>query len=98
MPVPLLIISDAPTAGTGLSRITKDLATRIAVHMPDVFRVATLGYGGPYSRHLPFQQYEMRMEDWNIHNLPEVWEDHAGAEKGIIFTVWDLSRLLWLSR
>jgi glycosyltransferase involved in cell wall biosynthesis len=97
-PRPLLIISDAPTAGTGLSRITRDLAVRIATNLPDVFRVATLGYGGPYSSKLPFHQYAIEMRDWVIFNLPEVWRDFAGNEKGILLTIWDPSRLLWLSR
>jgi len=97
MPTPLLIISDAPTSGTGLGRITRDLATRIAQHLPE-FRVATLGYGGPYSRKLPFQQYNMEMSNWVIFNLPEVWEDFAGEENGIVMTIWDPSRLLWFSR
>jgi glycosyltransferase involved in cell wall biosynthesis len=98
MPVPLLIISDAPTSGTGLGRITRDLATRIATHIPDVFRVGTMGYGGPYSRALPFPQYNMDMKDWVLFNLPEVWQDFAGIEQGIVMTIWDASRLLWFSR
>jgi len=96
MPTPLLIISDAPTSGTGLGRVTKDLATRIAEHLPEV-RVATLGYGGPYSSKLPFHQYQMEMSEWVIHNLPEVWSDLAGEQKGIVMTVWDSSRLLWFA-
>lgn len=96
-PTPLLIISDAPTAGTGLSRITRDLATRIHAHLPE-FRVGTLGYGGPYSRALGFPQYSMTMNNWVIYNLPEVWEDFSGSEKGIILVIWDPSRTLWLNR
>ena len=60
--------------------------------------MATLGYGGPYSRKLPFQQYVMEMQNWVIFNLPEVWEDFAGEENGIVMTIWDASRLLWFSR
>lgn len=97
MPVPLLIISDAVTAGTGLARITKDLATRIAANLPE-FRVGTCGYGGAYSRHLPFPQYEVPTKDWVIHDLPQVWQDFAGDEKGIVLSIWDATRLLWLSQ
>lgn len=97
MPTPILIISDAPTSGTGLGRITKDLATRIALHLPE-FRVATLGYGGPYSRALPFHQYQLEMDNWQILNLPEVWQDFVGEERGIAMTIWDASRLLWFAR
>jgi glycosyltransferase involved in cell wall biosynthesis len=97
VPTPILILSDAPTSGTGLGRIVKDLATRIAANLPE-FRVATLGYGGPFRRSLPFPQYQMDMKDWVVFNLPEVWEDFAGAEKGIIFSVWDATRMMWFSR
>lgn len=98
MPIPLLIISDAPTSGTGLGRITKDLATRIHANLSDIYRVGTLGYGGPFSRSLGFPQYSIDMKDWVILNLPEVWEDFAGEEKGIVMTIWDASRLGWFSR
>ena len=98
MPTPLLILSDAPTAGSGLGRITKDLATRIHANLSDMYRVGTIGYGGPYSRALGFPQYSMDMKDWVIGNLPEVWFDFAGEEKGIILTIWDASRMLWFSR
>ena len=98
MSTPLLILSDSPTSGTGLGRITRDLATRIAQHMPDVYRVATAGYGGDYSRALPFAQYHIDFKDWVVYNLPEIWSDFAGDEQGIIFTIWDASRLLWFAR
>ncbi len=97
MAVPILILSDAPTAGTGLGRITRDLATRIHAHLPE-FEVATLGYGGPQQRSLGFPQYHMEMRDWVVHNLPEVWEDFAGQRKGAILSIWDGSRLLWFAR
>src|SRR5271154_1092229 len=98
MPVPLLLLSDAPTANTGLARITKDLATRIRANMSDVFEVGTLGYGGPYSRALDLPQYSMDMSEWMVCNLPEVWKDFAGTRKGILMSVWDASRLQWLTR
>ena len=89
MPTPLLILSDAPTAGTGLGRITRDIAKRIRADLSDVFEVATLGYGGSYSRSLDFPQYSMEMKDWRVFNLPEVWRDFAGSRKGILMTIWD---------
>lgn len=97
MPTPLLILSDAPTSGTGLGRITRDLATRIHAHLPE-FRVGTLGCYGAYSRHLPFPQYVIEMDDWVVGNLPEVWKDFSFGEKGILLTIWDGSRLGWLAR
>jgi glycosyltransferase involved in cell wall biosynthesis len=92
-----MILSDAPSAPTGLGRITRDLATRIAA-MPE-FRVATLGYGSTGSKHLPFQQYFIyQMQDWVVGCLPEAWADFAGDEKGILLVIWDASRLLWLAQ
>lgn len=98
-PIPLLLLSDAPTSGTGLGRITNDLATRIAEHMADTFRVATVGYGGVVSRHLPYHQYILEEhKDFVCLSLPEIWEDWAGNEKGIVMSIWDLSRLGWLAQ
>ena len=96
-PVPILFMSDAVTSGTGLGRITRDLATRLHAHCPE-FRVGTYGYGGEYSRALEFPQYQMVMDNWHCYNLPDVWRDFAGTERGILFVIWDASRLLWLSR
>lgn len=98
-PIPLLLLSDAPSCSSGLGRIARELATRIHTHLSDVFRVGVLGYGGPGSRKFGFQQYVIEgMSDWVIPTLPEVWEDFAGEERGIIFSIWDASRLLWFSQ
>ncbi len=98
-PFPLLILSDAPSASSGLGRITKDLATRLHEHMGDVCRVATLGYGGPGSQRLGFSQYVIEgMNDWVVPTLPQVWEDFAGQEIGAILTIWDASRLTWFAQ
>lgn len=96
MPIPLMILSDAPSARTGLARITRDLATRIATDCPE-FRVATLGYGGTGSVKLPFPQYHIHsVNDWHVHELPIAWHDFAGDEKGILLCIWDVTRLAWL--
>lgn len=98
-PIPLLIISDAITGPTGLGRIARDLAVRIHSHLPDQFRVATLGCGGISSQRFGFPQYVIEgIDDWLIPTLPEVWHDFAGQEKGIIFTIWDASRLAWFAQ
>ena len=98
-PRPLLILSDSPSSTTGLGRICRDLATRIAAHLPDVFRVGTLGYGGPGSRSLPFPQYHIHsIDNWLVPELPSVWDDFAGDERGVLLTIWDPSRLRWLTQ
>ena len=98
-PFPLLILSDAPSASSGLGRICRDLATRIHERMSDVCKVATLGYGGPGSCKLGFQQYTIEgMSDWVVPTLPEVWKDFAGEEKGAVLSIWDASRLAWYAQ
>lgn len=95
----MLIISDSVSATSGLGRITRDLAIRIREHLSDVYRVGTFGLGGSGSRKFDFPQYHVEgSENWVLPTLPEVWEDFAGDEKGIVFCIWDASRLGWFSQ
>lgn len=96
MPTPILLLSDAPDSGTGLGRIAKDLAALLST-MPE-FRVGTLGRGGHGSRKLPWIQYtfDERLQ-WGEEILPAIWKDFAGDGDGVIFTIWDASRLSWFS-
>ncbi len=99
MTVPLLIIGDAPSATSGLGRISKELAKRIALHLPDLYDVATYGYGGNGDRSLPFFQYPIEsMKDWYLPSLQDVWENFADGRRGAILFIWDLSRTLWFAR
>lgn len=99
MKTPILIIGDAPSATSGLGRITRDLALRINTHMADVFEVATYGYGGLGDRSLGFQQYNIEgMTNWFMPTLRQVWENFAGTRKGVVLTIFDASRLLWFAR
>ena len=99
MKTPLLIISDAPSASSGLGRICRDLALGVYHNLSDIYDVGTLGYGGNGDRALPFPQYNIEgMKDWFIPTIKDVWENFAGSRKGIVMTIWDASRLLWLSR
>jgi glycosyltransferase involved in cell wall biosynthesis len=97
---PVLLIGDSPSCPSGLGRILREIAIRADAHLRDKCRVASLGCGGPGSRQLHFQQYAAEGVDDNfvIKNLPEVWDDWAGDEPGVILCVWDVSRLGWLSR
>jgi glycosyltransferase involved in cell wall biosynthesis len=99
--IPLMIFGDAPTSGTGLGRITRDLAVRIHENLSNTFRVATFGTAGSHSSALPFAQYQMLDAERNYYipsRFPEVWHDFGGDEPGILMTIWDASRLLWLTR
>lgn len=94
--VPILFYSDSPELHTGLARITKDLAI-LTSGLPE-FRVGTYGRGGSGSTQLPFAQYHFHAsEQWGEERLPEVWADFSGGDTGIIFTIWDPSRLTWFA-
>jgi glycosyltransferase involved in cell wall biosynthesis len=96
---PILILSDAPSCSSGLGRACRDVATGITQKVGDVYRVATFGYGGPGSVHLPFFQYHIEdMNNWVTPTLPKVWEDWSQGEDGILLTIWDPSRVGWLAQ
>jgi glycosyltransferase involved in cell wall biosynthesis len=97
--IPAIIVSDAPTAGTGFGRITADITSRAAASLSDVYEIATLGYGGINSRHLPCHHYTAEgMSGWIIPTLPEIWRDWAGDERGVVMFISDPARLQWFSR
>jgi glycosyltransferase involved in cell wall biosynthesis len=101
-PAPILILGDAPERVGGLSRITKDIAGQLS--RSPRFRVATLGREASSSRRLPFQQYAIHQRvgvpnsEWGLADLRRVWEDWAGKERGVVMTIYDPTRTLWLSR
>lgn len=95
---PLLIISDAVSAQTGLARIARDLSTRVHKNLSDVYRLATFGFGAPGDCTLGFPQYTAEgVDEFVLPQLPDVWQNFAGVEKGIVMFVWDPSRLGWFS-
>jgi len=95
-PTPLLIISDAPEMQGGLSRICRDVAANIS--QSPLYRVATLSRGCRGSRKLPWQQYTIREHipgnAWGEADLPWVWQDFAGRERGVVMTIYDPTRCL----
>ena len=93
---PILLMGDDPSATSGLARILRDLATLLS-SMPE-FRVATLGHSGTGSSRLPWTQYHMQPQEMGELSLPQVWEEHSKGDVGVIFPVWDATRLLWLAR
>lgn len=99
MKTPLLIISDAPSAPSGLGRICRDIASGVAHNLSDMYDVATLGYAGVGDQRLPFFQYPIEgMHDWFLPTLKDVWDNFARGRKGAVLTIWDASRLLWFAR
>ena len=97
-PTPILFLGDAPERPGGLSRILRDLAT-LTSRLPQ-FRVGTLGRGARGSRQLPFVQYgyDELTGQWGELYLEQVWRDFAGDERGVVFTIWDASRLHWFAQ
>jgi glycosyltransferase involved in cell wall biosynthesis len=94
---PLLLISDSVSAPTGFGRIARDLAIGIHKNLSDIYRLATFGFGAPMDCSLCFPQITAENTDeFILPTLPEAWNGFAGNEKGIIFTIWDASRLGWL--
>ena len=98
MPKPLLLLSDSITGPTGLGRITRELAVRIHERMADVCRVGVCGLGATTSRKFPFAQYPIQTDkNWVINELPQVWNDFAGDERGVILAIWNASWLPWMA-
>ncbi len=96
MQTPILFYGDSADLQTGLARIGRDLAVHCST-LPE-FRVGYLGRGGTGSRQLPFVQYNFpESSQWGEMQIARVWSDFAGEERGVIFSVWDASRLGWFS-
>lgn len=95
--IPCLFLGDSPNGTSGLGRIMRDLASR-AASLPE-FRVGVMGRGiNSGTRHLPFVSYPFDpRENFGENLLQSVWQDFAGNERGIVFTVWDATRLAWLA-
>ncbi len=92
---PILFLGDNPAMQGGLSRIGRDIATVVS-RMPE-FRVGFLGRGGLPTTRLEFMQYTYpEFGGWGEEWLQDAWTDFARGEEGIVFTIWDPSRLLWL--
>ena len=95
-PIPILVLGDGPDSKTGLGRIGHDLAWLLS-SMPE-FRVGYLGRQAFGRVKFPWQQYSFSAsEQWGESRIEEAWNDLAQGARGIIFTVWDATRLLWFA-
>jgi len=93
---PILFLGDSPDLRTGLGRIGRDLAS-LCASLPE-FRVGYLGRGGMGSRQLPFVQYNFpETAQWGEQHIEQAWNDFAGNDTGVIFSIWDVSRLGWFA-
>ena len=95
---PFVFLGDSPSGNTGLGRILRDVAIRTQEEFCDVLDVAVIGGGTPPDPALGLKQYPMMtVKDWCVHDLPYAWKSHAGDREGTIFSIWDVSRLLWMA-
>lgn len=98
-PVPILIVGDGPPDNvlqTGLGRVTHDLAWLLS-GMPE-FQVGYLGRCAFGRARYPWTSYSFGPhEQWGEGRIQEAWRDLSQGHRGIIFTVWDASRLLWFA-
>lgn len=95
---PLLFVSDAITSASGFGRIIRELGICIHENLSDVYRLGTAGYGGNTSRKFPWQQYVIsNLQNWAMPELPSIYSDFAGNEKGIIVLAWNASWLWWMA-
>jgi glycosyltransferase involved in cell wall biosynthesis len=92
--IPILFLGDGADSHTGLGRIGHDLAWLVS-SMPE-FRVGYLGRQAFGRAKFPWTQYSFSAaEQWGEERLEEAWQDLSQGQRGIIFTLWDASRLLW---
>lgn len=91
------MLSDSPAGHTGLGRITRELAAHIHEDMPEI-DLGVAGMGGIWSRNLPYPLYPFSLRTgWQIEELPQIWDNFAGKERGIIFSIWNVSWAGWLA-
>ncbi len=96
-PIPILVLSDGPEQLTGLARVGRDIAGLLAT-MPE-FRVGYLGRASVGRLKFPWTTYSYpESAGWGEQYLASVWSDFSGGERGIVWSNWDASRMLWLAR
>jgi glycosyltransferase involved in cell wall biosynthesis len=96
-PIPFLVVGDGPAEPTGLGRIARDLAGLLSQSdLPiDLYQI-----GGTVPpvwhgwKHLPLD----RRDDWGASHLTEYYRDLFGVEPGIVWVIWDPSRLFHISQ
>jgi len=104
-PVPILFLSDSPDCPSGLARIGRDLATRVHKNLSEQFRVGYLGRGGlggsfPFPTWIiPHNLYGLKTTtEWGSTVIEQVWKEFSRGEPGVVFSIWDPARMIWLTR
>jgi glycosyltransferase involved in cell wall biosynthesis len=66
--------------------------------MPEL-RVGYLARGGVGKARFPWAQYSYPVsQQWGENYIQDAWEDLSQDRQGIIFTIWDATRLLWFAQ
>lgn len=95
--IPLMFIGDSPDLKGGLSRIGRDVAT-VASRIPEL-KVGYMGMGGSGSTRLGYMQYNFpEIHRWGENYFWKCWEDLSRGVSGVVMTIWDASRTLWLTQ
>lgn len=100
-PIPLLVMADSIAGHSGLGRIARDLTVRIHADLSDTFRVGSFGIGGPIASSSKFPFFNcsvMRLQQMIPLDLPAVWDDFAGKEKGALLTIQNASWVQYLAQ
>ena len=99
--IPLLVMADSIAGSSGLGRIARDLAVRIHSNLSDTFRVGSFGIGGPIASSSKFPFFNcsvMRLQQMIPLDLPAVWDDFAGKEKGVLCVIQNASWVQYLAQ
>jgi glycosyltransferase involved in cell wall biosynthesis len=99
--IPLLIMADSIAGSSGLARIARDLAIRIYSDLSDTFRVGSFGIGGPIASSSKFPFFNcsvMRLQGTVPMELPAIWKDFAGDEKGIVLLIQNASWVQFMAQ
>jgi len=94
--IKILILSDSPIGPSGLGRIARELALRM-VEIPEI-ELGFCGLGSTWAKGLPFPFYPTtRRNGYVLEDLPQIWTDFAGGDKGVLLTIWNHTWLGWLT-
>lgn len=90
MKIPILLVSDDPRKGTGLARITGEIASRILVD-PELSKWYEVGVCGVYGKHFVTKPYPIYPVQGGIddvfRHLGMFWKDFAGNRPGVVMPI-----------
>lgn len=98
MSIPILIVGDGPQMNSGLSRIARDITTRMHAESEALgIEVAQLGWNyadEPFPwRVVPIHDFD----NWGEKDLCNVWWKLFGNRSGVVFAIWDPGRIFNLT-